>query len=153
MALNKLAHLVLTNQSSPNLLYKVLDNMTGGGHSSVRKKINSINKNLLLLDGKTLVPERVGFLLCLSKTTHTSGHTSFRAFKVLSCIGVICELPSSNCSNCCVNTTRFGDFVAHLVVVVRTRLACFGAGPALVRDLGYVATTLTQCGVLRMHNW
>jgi hypothetical protein len=42
-----------------------------------------------------------------------------------------------NCSNCLVNTTRFGDFIAHLVMVVRTRHASFGAGTALVRDLGY----------------
>jgi hypothetical protein len=55
--------------------------------------------------------------------------------RTISYIGVICELPSLNCSNCLVNTTRFGDFIAHLVVVVRTRHASFGAGTALVREL------------------
>jgi hypothetical protein len=49
-------------------------------------------------------------------------------FIVYSCIRVICELPSLNCSNCGVNPTRFGDLIVYLVVVVRTRKACFGAG-------------------------
>jgi hypothetical protein len=43
MALNKLAHLVLTNRLSSYLLYKVLNDVTSGGHSLVSKKINSIN--------------------------------------------------------------------------------------------------------------
>jgi hypothetical protein len=53
-------------------------------------------------------------------------------FVVYSCIGVICELPSLNYSNCGVNPTRFSDFITYLVVVVRTRKACFGAGLRLI---------------------
>jgi hypothetical protein len=43
MALDKLAHPVLPHLFSPKFFYKVLDNMTGGGHSPISKGINSIN--------------------------------------------------------------------------------------------------------------
>jgi hypothetical protein len=111
--------------------------MTSGGHCLVRKVINSINKNLLLLDSEALVPEQVGLLLCLGKTTNVSGNSSIRAFKVLSCIAIICELSSLNYSNYGINSLRFKIFITHFVVVVRRAELCFSAGRALVRDFGY----------------
>jgi hypothetical protein len=141
--LNKLAYLVLPHRPSPNFLYKIPDDMTSRGHCSVRKVINSINKNLLLLDSKALVPERVGLLLCLSKASNTSGHSSTRAFKVLSCIAIICKLPSLNCSNYGINSLRFEISIAYFVVVLKRAEACFGAGRALVQDVLWCGISVT----------
>ena len=136
-----MAHLVLPDRPSPNLFYKIPDNITSRRHRPVRKVVNSINKNLLLLDSKILVSERIYFLLRLSKTAYTPGHRTVRAFVMLSCISVIRKLPSLNCSNCGINPSRFDEFITHFVVVVIRVEACFGAGRALVRDIGYTRFT------------
>jgi len=100
MALHKLSHLVLSNASSPDLLCKILDDMTGRRHSPISKVIDSINKNFFLLDSKTLVLEAISFLPCLGEAFDASGNGCLRAFVVPSCIGVISILSSSNCINC-----------------------------------------------------
>ena len=132
MALNKLAYLVLPYPRSPNLLCQVPYNITSRGHLSIYKVVNSINKNLLLLNYKALVPEGVSFLFCLSKASNASRNSYTRAFVLLSCIGIICELSSLNRCNCGVNSSRFEVFIAHFVLVVKSVLACFGGGRALV---------------------
>jgi hypothetical protein len=55
---------------------------------------------------------------------------------VLSCIAIICELPSLNYSNYGINSLRFKISIAHFVVVLKRAEACFSAGRALVRDIG-----------------
>jgi hypothetical protein len=79
--------------------------MTRRGHCPIGKVIDSLNKSLLLLDGKALVPERVGVSPGLSKAPNASGNSRTRTFEVLSCLGVISELSSLDCSNCLVNTS------------------------------------------------
>src|SRR6266487_1457518 len=127
--------------------------MTSGRHCPISKVIDSINKNLFLLDGKALVPEGVGFLLCLGKASNASRNSRTRAFILLSCIAVICTLSSLNCSNCGVNSFRFKEFIAHFVVVVKRVLTCFGAGRALVRDIGYLCYPYQLPRDLRVHSW
>jgi hypothetical protein len=72
MALDKLAYLVLPHWPSPDLFRKVSNNMTGRRHCPIGKVVDLIDKNLLLLIGKALVPEGVGFLLCLGKVLNAS---------------------------------------------------------------------------------
>ena len=47
-----------------------------------------INQNLLLLNGKILVLERVGFLLRLSKATGLSREGAMVTLIVIGCIGI-----------------------------------------------------------------
>ena len=79
--------------------------MTYRRHSSIGKSIDSMDKNLFLLDYKTFMPERIGLLLGLSETTNTPGYGATVTLILPGCIGVITELPSLNCSNCIVNTS------------------------------------------------
>jgi hypothetical protein len=96
--------------------------------------INLINKNLLLLNSKTLILERVSFLLRLSKASNILEERPTVTFILSSCISVIIKLSSLNCSNRVVNPLRFNEFIVHLVVVVKRGDACFSTGRVLVQD-------------------
>jgi len=57
------------------------------------------------------------------------------------------ELPSLNCSNCLVNSFRFGVFIAHFVAVVKTRISRFWCGSGLpleFLDISKIAIRTTQ---------
>ena len=107
---------------------------------SVRKVVNTLDKNLLLLNYKGLVPERVGFLFCLRETSYASRNSGARALILSGSISVINKLPSLNCGHCGVNQTRFDEFIAHFILVVIRVLrvlwcgACFGQGNRLFEE-------------------
>ena len=134
MAFNKLAYLVLPYRPSSNFLCKIPNNITSRRHCPICKVVNSINKNLLLLNSKALVLERVGVSPGLSKAPNASRNSRTRTFEVLSCLGVISELSSLDCSNCLVNTSWFVDS-SHVYgggggggISVLLGGACFWAG-------------------------
>ena len=137
MTLDKLAHLVLPYTLSPNLLGQILHNMTSGRHVSVSKVVDTLDKNLLLLDCEALVLKGVGFPFCLGKTTNASRNSRTRTLILLCCTRIITKLSSLNCGYCSVDPTWFDEFIAHFVLMVMRVLGvlwcgtCFGAGGRL----------------------
>jgi len=116
--------------------------MTSRWYSSISKSINLINKHLLLLDSKVLVPEWIRFLLWLREATDSPGDSAMVTLKLPSYISIMSKLPSSNYGHCLVDTTWFDEFIAHLgggvgrVLSVFWCGACFGAGLRLRWCLG-----------------
>jgi hypothetical protein len=146
--LNKLVNLVLSYKFSPNFFCKIFDNMTRGRYCPINKVINSLNKSLLLLNSKALVPERISVSPGLSEAANASRNSKTRAFEVVSCLSIITKLSSPDCINCLINTTRFVDS-SHVFGVfgnggisVFLGGACFCTGLRLKRALlqrnGYV---------------
>ena len=80
--------------------------------------------------------ERVSLLLRLSEASNTPREPTTATPIVISSIVIIYELPSLNCGHCLVNPNRFSVDIAHFAVVSETRLACFSAEGALVREIG-----------------
>jgi hypothetical protein len=76
-------------------------------------------------------------LLRLNKAFNTPREPIAAAPIVISSIVIMYKLPSLNCGHCLVNPNRFGVDIAHFIVVNKTRLACFSAEGALVREIGY----------------
>ena len=99
--------------------------------------INSCNQNLFLFIDEALTLKRVNILLRLSEPTYALGERAMVTLILLGCIGIMYKLPSLDCINCFVDSLRFGVFIAHLDVVLKTRLACFHTGRVLMRDFGY----------------
>ena len=89
---------------------------------------------------KALAPKRVGILLCLREPAYAPKKRTIVTLILFGYIGIMYKLSSFDCSNYYVNSFRFGVFIAHFVVVVKTRFACFDAGRVLMRDIGYKVT-------------
>ena len=78
-----------------------------------------------MLISKALALKGVGILLCLSKPAYAPKKRTIVTLVLFSYIGIIYKLSSFNCSNYFVNSFRFGIFIAHFVLVVKTRFALF----------------------------
>lgn len=136
--LDKLINSVLLNWLFFDFLTQVLDDVTSWQHFSVCKIVNSCNQNLFLLIDKTLMSERVNFLLELDETAHALKQHIRVAVILFSCRTETGKLLSLNCSNCVVNSLRFGVFIAHFVMMMKTCLVCFDADCVLMQNLSYL---------------
>jgi hypothetical protein len=101
---------------------------------SVSKVINTLDKNLLLLDCETLVLKGVSFPFCLSKTINASRNSYTRILILLCYTRIITKLSSLNCSYYSVDPTWFNEFIAHFVLMVMRVLGVLLCGRSVNRS-------------------
>jgi hypothetical protein len=95
---------------------------------SVSKVVNTLDKNLLLLDCKALVLKGVSFPFCLNKTINASRNSYTRTLILLCCTRIITKLSSLNCAHYSVDPTWFDKFIAHFVLMVMRVLGVLWCG-------------------------